>query len=275
MFHVATLMPNNENSEDLKLEKKRHVGNDVVTIVFLDSGASFDPTSIRTQYTQAFLLVSPMKHNNRLYFRMQVVSRDGIGSFGPSMPACLFPRSQETRSFILTKLINAERAAMETPLFADKNVRARLGILRDIIQQHRQTRSKRNKAILKKETSQKAIARPVASVMSANRVQRRPSLSAMDLAIPVRFASQSPSSADQSVSPPESAKGPKKSPSSSQITSSSESRDELTSPRIKKNDYSASLLSPDSSSAEKKKSKHKRQKSQASINSDDLPEDQQ
>jgi hypothetical protein len=272
MFHVATLMPNNENSEDLKLEKKRHVGNDVATIVFLEPGATFDPTWIRTQFTQVFLLVSPLKHNSRLYFRMQVVKRDSISSFGPSMPACLYPRSQETRAFILTKLINSERAAMETSVFAEKTARARAGIIRDLVKQHKALRGKKSRALMKKENSSKAIPRPVQSTISATRAQRRPSLSAMDLAIPVRFNPSSnvspiPESSTTSSSGTLSSRAPVKSPSSGTLTpdsrNSSPGGSASTSPRkIAKGESSASLAPAD---AEKKKSKHKRQKSSSSL----------
>eukprot|EP01122_Echinamoeba_exundans_P004008 TRINITY_DN14044_c0_g1_i1.p1 TRINITY_DN14044_c0_g1~~TRINITY_DN14044_c0_g1_i1.p1 ORF type:complete len:823 (+),score=222.35 TRINITY_DN14044_c0_g1_i1:73-2469(+) len=287
MFHVATLMPNNENSEDLKLEKKRHVGNDVATIVFLEPGATFDPSWIRTQFTQVFLLVSPLKHNGRLYFRMQVVKRDSIPSFGPSMPACLYPRSQETRAFILTKLINSERAAMETSVFAEKTARARSGIIRDLVKQHKALRGKKSRALLmKKENSSKAIPRPVQSTIHATRVQRRPSLSAMDLAIPVRFNQSSGSNpvstleSTESTSPKSlSARPPVKSPSSGTLTPASDSRHSspgssaATSPRKapKNSESSSSSLAP--ADAEKKKSKHKRQKSSSSLQ-EEVGEDQ-
>lgn len=278
MFHVATMMPNHETSEDLKLEKKRHVGNDVVTIVFLDAGCTFDPTAIRTQFTQVFLLVSAVKHNNRTYFRMQAVKRDQIGSFGPSMPACLYPPSEQTRAFILTKMINAERAAMETTVFAEKTTRARAGIIRDVVTQHKALRGKKSKvSLMKKENSQKALARPVATTMTVTRAQRRPSLSAMDLAIPVRFAA---SSATESPSQPtesgaQSARAAaKKSPSSGGLSSGPASSSSPNpspgsstnpSPRKLPKSESSALLSPEAGQGEKKKTKHKRQKSSSSI----------
>lgn len=44
MFHVATLMPHNDPS---CLNKKRHIGNDFVTIVYNDSTRSYDMQAIR------------------------------------------------------------------------------------------------------------------------------------------------------------------------------------------------------------------------------------
>lgn len=44
MFHVATLMPHNDPS---CLNKKRHIGNDFVTIVYNDSGKPYNVQAIR------------------------------------------------------------------------------------------------------------------------------------------------------------------------------------------------------------------------------------
>jgi len=59
MFHVSTLLPYNAN--DLQqLERKRHVGNDIVTIVFQDEpGILFSPLTISSHFlrtVRAFLL---------------------------------------------------------------------------------------------------------------------------------------------------------------------------------------------------------------------------
>jgi tuberous sclerosis protein 2 len=46
MFHVATLMPHNDPS---CLNKKRHIGNDFVTIVYNDSGKQYNVQAIRVR----------------------------------------------------------------------------------------------------------------------------------------------------------------------------------------------------------------------------------
>ena len=56
MFHVAPLLPYNE--EDVQqLERKRHLGNDVVLIFFLEEGAEIDVSLINSQFNHVFCLV--------------------------------------------------------------------------------------------------------------------------------------------------------------------------------------------------------------------------
>lgn len=46
IFHVATLMPNNPNDPKGN-SKKRHIGNNFVTIVYNDSGEEYNFQTVR------------------------------------------------------------------------------------------------------------------------------------------------------------------------------------------------------------------------------------
>ena len=55
MFHVSTLLPFNENDPQ-KLDRKRHLGNDIVCIVFFDDPeARFSPSMISSHFLRWFL----------------------------------------------------------------------------------------------------------------------------------------------------------------------------------------------------------------------------
>ncbi|KAG9327518.1 hypothetical protein KVV02_000467 [Mortierella alpina] len=59
IFHVATMMPNQPH--DLNFDcKKRHIGNDWVTIVFNESGADYDFGTISGQFNFMTLVVTPV-----------------------------------------------------------------------------------------------------------------------------------------------------------------------------------------------------------------------
>ncbi|KAG9068153.1 Tuberous sclerosis 2-like protein [Linnemannia hyalina] len=59
IFHVATMMPNYPH--DVNFDgKKRHIGNDWVTIVFNDSGADYDFGTISGQFNFMTLVVTPV-----------------------------------------------------------------------------------------------------------------------------------------------------------------------------------------------------------------------
>lgn len=51
MFHVSTMLPFNPNDEQ-QVCKKRHIGNDVVVIIFKENNIPFDPLCIRSQFNR-------------------------------------------------------------------------------------------------------------------------------------------------------------------------------------------------------------------------------
>ena len=56
MFHVSTLLPYVGN-DDQQLERKRHLGNDVVLIIFKEGNTPFSPKIIRSHFNCIFLVV--------------------------------------------------------------------------------------------------------------------------------------------------------------------------------------------------------------------------
>ncbi|XP_058066096.1 tuberin [Anopheles bellator] len=73
-FHVATLMPNKGQDPHCN-EKKKHIGNDFVTIVYNESGEQYDLKTIKGQYNYACVVVEPIELNsNRVFVR----SKDDI-----------------------------------------------------------------------------------------------------------------------------------------------------------------------------------------------------
>lgn len=51
MFHVAPFLPFNP-LDPQQLERKRHIGNDVVVIIFKEGNQKFDPKIIPTQFNR-------------------------------------------------------------------------------------------------------------------------------------------------------------------------------------------------------------------------------
>lgn len=50
MYHVSTLLPFHEDDKQ-RVERKRHLGNDVVNVIFVDSySQTFNPESIKTNF---------------------------------------------------------------------------------------------------------------------------------------------------------------------------------------------------------------------------------
>lgn len=66
------------------MERKRHLGNDVVVVVFREPGKeAFDVSMIHSQFNCVFIVVSP--HGSGGY-RVGVTCKAGIPFFGPRIP---------------------------------------------------------------------------------------------------------------------------------------------------------------------------------------------
>lgn len=55
MFHVSTMLPYSKKDSQ-QIERKRHLGNDAVLIVFHDGATPFQPQCITSKYSQVRLL---------------------------------------------------------------------------------------------------------------------------------------------------------------------------------------------------------------------------
>ncbi|KAF4110525.1 signal-induced proliferation-associated 1-like protein 2 isoform X2 [Onychostoma macrolepis] len=138
MFHVSTMLPYTPNNTQ-QLLRKRHIGNDIVTIVFQEPGAlPFTPKAIRSHFQHVFIIVQvhePCTENT--YYRVAVTRSKDIPLFGPLFPkGARFPRSLAFRDFLLAKAINAENAAEKSEKFRSMATRTRQEYLKDLAENY-------------------------------------------------------------------------------------------------------------------------------------------
>ncbi|XP_024154940.1 GTPase-activating Rap/Ran-GAP domain-like protein 3 isoform X5 [Oryzias melastigma] len=135
MFHVSTMLPYSKENKQ-QVERKRHIGNDIVTIVFQegdDTSSTFKPSMIRSHFTHIFALVKYNCQNDS--YRLKIFSEESVPLFGPPLPSQpVFTDHQEFRDFLLVKLINGEKATLETPTFAQKRQRTLDMLIRSLYQ---------------------------------------------------------------------------------------------------------------------------------------------
>lgn len=62
MFHVSTLLPFTEGDPQ-QLQRKRHIGNDIVAIVFQEANTPFSPDMIASHFLHAFVVVQVVDAN--------------------------------------------------------------------------------------------------------------------------------------------------------------------------------------------------------------------
>ena len=74
VFHVTTLMPNNEDIRLNTSNKKRHIGNDFVNIVFNNSGSPFDFDTFPSAFNMVYIVITPSARSTFLQTRKQATS---------------------------------------------------------------------------------------------------------------------------------------------------------------------------------------------------------
>ncbi|XP_062895479.1 signal-induced proliferation-associated 1-like protein 2 isoform X3 [Mobula hypostoma] len=134
MFHVSTMLPYTPNNRQ-QLLRKRHIGNDIVTIVFQEPGAlPFTPRNIRSHFQHVFVIVrvhNPCTEN--VCYSVAVSRSKDVPPFGPPIPkGVTFPKSAVFRDFLLAKVINAENAAHKSEKFRAMATRTRQEYLKDL-----------------------------------------------------------------------------------------------------------------------------------------------
>lgn len=141
MYHVAPMLPHDPACTQ-QLERKRHLGNDVVVIVFVENDNKTDslladppaylPTTIRTHFQHVLAVVQrdpTTGPNEKTRYRLHVSRKGDVPTFGPQLPSpAVFDKSQ-LRNVLLTKLINGERAALKAPSFERAISRTRSGFI--------------------------------------------------------------------------------------------------------------------------------------------------
>uniref|UniRef100_A0A8C9M8B5 Signal-induced proliferation-associated 1 n=1 Tax=Panthera tigris altaica TaxID=74533 RepID=A0A8C9M8B5_PANTA len=135
MFHVSTMLPYTPNNQQ-QLLRKRHIGNDIVTIVFQEPGSKpFCPATIRSHFQHVFLVVrahAPCTPHTS--YRVAVSRTQDTPAFGPSLPqgGGPFPANADFRAFLLAKALNGEQAAGHARQFHAMATRTRQQYLQDL-----------------------------------------------------------------------------------------------------------------------------------------------
>jgi len=135
MYHVSCMLPFNHKDKQ-QLERKRHIGNDIVVIVFIDGDTLYRPTTISSRQVHVVLVVKAVTlpdDPGQRYYRLAVVSKDGVPEFGPPLPANgLYKKDDIFKNFFYAKLLNAEKASYAAPILGNKLTRTRTALLKDV-----------------------------------------------------------------------------------------------------------------------------------------------
>jgi hypothetical protein len=98
VFHIPTMMPTNRDDEMTYPNKKRHIGNDFVNIIFNDSGLPYNFDTFPSQFNYVHIVISPESRasfvDRRLdadpdgrsrYYKVQAISKPGFPDISPAV----------------------------------------------------------------------------------------------------------------------------------------------------------------------------------------------
>ncbi|XP_055863657.1 rap1 GTPase-activating protein 1-like isoform X6 [Biomphalaria glabrata] len=133
MFHVSTLLPYTEGDAQ-QLQRKRHIGNDIVAMVFQEENTPFVPDMIASHFLHCFIVVQPVNSESEPpRYKISVAARKDVPRFYPLLPQpAEFVSGEDFRDFLLTKLINAELACYKADQFAKLGDRTRVSLLESL-----------------------------------------------------------------------------------------------------------------------------------------------
>ncbi|XP_059771505.1 rap1 GTPase-activating protein 1 isoform X3 [Balaenoptera ricei] len=136
MFHVSTKLPYTEGDAQ-QLQRKRHIGNDIVAVVFQDENTPFVPDMIASNFLHAYVVVQAESGGpDGPLYKVSVTARDDVPFFGPPLPdPAVFRKGPEFQEFLLTKLINAEYACYKAEKFAKLEERTRAALLETLYEE--------------------------------------------------------------------------------------------------------------------------------------------
>jgi len=94
------------------------LGNDVVLIVFKEGNTPFNPSCIRSHFNHVFVIVQLVAIEPEVQYRVAYVAKKGVKPSLPELPdPPIFYNDLHLRDFVLTKIVNSERAAISAPGF--------------------------------------------------------------------------------------------------------------------------------------------------------------
>ncbi|XP_023143361.2 rap1 GTPase-activating protein 1 isoform X10 [Amphiprion ocellaris] len=136
MFHVSTKLPYTEGDSQ-QLQRKRHIGNDIVAIVFQEENTPFVPDMIQSNFLHAYVVVQVENTcTDNVTYKVSVTARDDVPFFGPALPdPAIFKKGPEFHEFLFTKLINAEYACYKAEKFAKLEERTRSALLETLYEE--------------------------------------------------------------------------------------------------------------------------------------------
>ncbi|KAL7718439.1 Rap GTPase-activating protein [Entamoeba marina] len=139
VFHVAPYLPFMETN-DQQLDKKRHIGNDVVVLIFKEYNGTPEPidiTSFKTQFNHAFVVVgfdvSQQNAPEDYVYSVNICCKNNVAPAAPFITTDEYKHGELFSKFLISKLINAERMSQDATTFRSKRLTIRQNQLESLM----------------------------------------------------------------------------------------------------------------------------------------------
>lgn len=111
-FYVLTFMPHSR-TDNQQCFRKARIGNCVVCVVFQESGSTFCPDIITSQFLHVYIVVQPVSNTEGDQYQVSIVCKKDVPDFGPRINS-IETLNQDSIQTFLNKLIGAEQASYRT-----------------------------------------------------------------------------------------------------------------------------------------------------------------
>ncbi|OQS01370.1 hypothetical protein ACHHYP_01171 [Achlya hypogyna] len=111
VFHVVTMMPTKANDPQ-QIDKKRHVGNDHVHIVWSDNPQAYSQSTITSNFNFVQIVIFPLRNTSEGLFLIDVLTKPNVPLFGPLIGGMIVTRS-DLPELIRQTVVNANRACRQ------------------------------------------------------------------------------------------------------------------------------------------------------------------
>lgn len=107
IYHILTKMPT-KSGDPQQIDKKRHVGNDFVHIVWSENHRDYLPTTISSNFNDVQIVIHPFARSHQGMYRIQIYSKPEIPVFGPLLSGMVVNRTS-LASLVRQTAMNANR----------------------------------------------------------------------------------------------------------------------------------------------------------------------
>ncbi|KAG7387027.1 hypothetical protein PHYPSEUDO_014807 [Phytophthora pseudosyringae] len=135
MYHVVTMMPT-KPSDPQQIDKKRHVGNDYVHIVWSDNATqAYDPSTITSHFNDVQIVIYPLRKAQRGLFLIQIHTKDKVPPFGPLQPGMVVHQTDLAR-LVRQTAMNANRVCRSQTMLYVRPYPTRKKLVDEIVERY-------------------------------------------------------------------------------------------------------------------------------------------